>query len=98
MNLRSWQFSIIQVVPSERHLGGPSLMTLTMAQLSGRNGLRDIVENLSAQMHLLHHIGSVKISRSSLSRINFEKCDLLTSSRGGPLCLTQPDNPQMVLL
>lgn len=48
-------------------------VTLTMAQLSGRNSLRDIVENLSAQTHRLYHLGSAKISRSSLSRINENK-------------------------
>ncbi len=45
-------------------------VTLMMAQLSGRNSLRDIVENVSAQAHRLYHIGSVKLSRSNLSRIN----------------------------
>ena len=44
-----------------------------MAQLSGRNGLRDIVENISAQMHRLYHLGSAKLSRSNLSRINENK-------------------------
>ena len=48
-------------------------VTLTMAQLSGRNSLRDIVDNLSAQMHRLYHLGSAKLSRSSLSRINEDK-------------------------
>ena len=48
-------------------------VTLTMAQLSGRNSLRDIVENLSAQMHRLYHLGSTRISRSNLSRINEDK-------------------------
>lgn len=41
-----------------------------MAQLSGRSSLRDIVENISAQAHRLYHLGSVKLSRSNLSRIN----------------------------
>jgi len=44
-----------------------------MAQLSGRNNLRDIVENISAQMHRLYHLGSAKLSRSNLSRINEDK-------------------------
>ncbi len=48
-------------------------VTLMMAQLSGRNSLRDIVENVSAQAHRLYHIGSVKLSRSNLSRINEDK-------------------------
>ena len=48
-------------------------VTLAMAQLSGRNSLRDIVENMSAQVHRLYHLGSVKLSRSNLSRINESK-------------------------
>jgi putative transposase len=48
-------------------------VTMTMAQLSGRNSLRDIVENMSAQAHRLYHLGSVKLSRSNLSRINEDK-------------------------
>lgn len=48
-------------------------VTLSMAQLSGRNSLRDIVENVSAQMHRLYHLGSAKLSRSNLSRINESK-------------------------
>ncbi len=41
-----------------------------MGQLSGRNSLRDIVESLSTQAHRLYHLGSTKLSRSNLSRIN----------------------------
>lgn len=48
-------------------------VTMAMAQLSGRNSLRDIMENLSAQAHRLYHLGSVKLSRSNLSRINESK-------------------------
>ena len=48
-------------------------VSLAMAQLSGRNSLRDIVENISAQMHRLYHLGSAKLSRSNLSRINEDK-------------------------
>ena len=44
-----------------------------MAQLSGRNSLRDIVDNLSAQAHRLYHLGNAKLSRSNLSRINDRK-------------------------
>jgi len=46
---------------------------MAMAQLSGRNSLRDIVENISAQAHRLYHLGSAKLSRSNLSRINEDK-------------------------
>ena len=46
---------------------------LATAQLSGRNSLRDIVENMSAQAHRLYHLGSAKLTRSNLSRINENK-------------------------
>ncbi len=49
------------------------LVIMMMAQLSGRNSLRDIVDNISAQAHRLYHLGSSKMSRSSLSRINNDK-------------------------
>lgn len=45
-------------------------VTMAMAQLAGRNSLRDIVENVSAQAHRLYHLGCAKLSRSNLSRIN----------------------------
>jgi len=48
-------------------------VTMAMAQLSGRNSLRDIVENISSQTHRLYHLGSAKLSRSNLSRINEDK-------------------------
>jgi putative transposase len=48
-------------------------VTMAMGQLSGRNSLRDIVENVSAQTHRLYHLGSAKLSRSNLSRINENK-------------------------
>ena len=48
-------------------------VTMVMAQLSGRNSLRDIVENLSSQAHRLYHLGSAGLSRSNLSRINEDK-------------------------
>lgn len=48
-------------------------VTMTMGQLAGRNSLRDIVENVSAQTHRLYHLGSAKLSRSNLARINEDK-------------------------
>ena len=48
-------------------------VSLAMAQLSGRSSLRDIVDNLSAQAHRLYHLGSARLSRSNLSRINEDK-------------------------
>jgi putative transposase len=77
---------ILKLVPrheferlAKQHHSGRSFRTasrwsqfvmLTLAQLSGRLSLRDIVENTAAQIHRLYHLGSVKISRSNLSRIN----------------------------
>lgn len=50
---------------------------MTVAQLSGRFSLRDIVENLQAQSHRLYHLGSAELSRTTLSRINEDKpCSL----------------------
>lgn len=48
-------------------------VTMAMGQLAGRDSLRDIIENLSAQAHRLYHLGSAKLSRSNLSRINEDK-------------------------
>jgi len=48
-------------------------VTLAMAQLAGRISLRDIVENVSVQAHRLYHLGSAKLTRSNLSRINEDK-------------------------
>ena len=48
-------------------------VTMTVAQLSGRNSLRDTVESLSSQAHRLYHLGCSKLSRSTLSRINEDK-------------------------
>lgn len=40
---------------------------LMMAQLSGRNSLRDIVDNLSAQAHRIYHLGSSKLTKENLT-------------------------------
>jgi len=48
-------------------------ITLSLGQLAGRRSLRDVVENISAQAHRLYHLGSTKLSRSNLSRINETK-------------------------
>ena len=48
-------------------------VTLSMAQLTGRNSLRDIVENISAQSHRIYHLGCAKLSRSNLARMNESK-------------------------
>jgi putative transposase len=46
---------------------------MAMAQLSGRDSLRDIAENISAQTHRLYHLGIAKLTRSNLSRMNKDK-------------------------
>ncbi|MFT4629328.1 MAG: hypothetical protein ACI8PV_000437 [Dinoroseobacter sp.] len=48
-------------------------VSLPMAQLTGRNSLRDVVENVSAQAHRLYYLGSVRLTRSNSSRINESK-------------------------
>jgi hypothetical protein len=60
-------------------------VTMTMAQLSGRNSLRDIVENMSAQAHRLYHLGSATLSRSNLSRMNEDKPHALYEALFGRL-------------
>lgn len=46
---------------------------MAFGQLSGRRSLRDLVDNISAQQQRLYHLGSAKLSRSNLSRINENK-------------------------
>ena len=60
-------------------------VTLGMTQLAGRKSLRDIVENVSAQAHRLYHLGSAKLTRSNLSRINEDKPYTLYESLAGKL-------------
>ncbi|WP_292991826.1 DUF4372 domain-containing protein, partial [Nitrosomonas sp.] len=48
-------------------------VTMAMAQLSGRISLRDIVGNVSTQAHRLYHLGSAKLTRSNLARMNESK-------------------------
>ena len=45
-------------------------VALLTAQLSGRDSLRDIVENMSAQASKLYHLGVKPFSRATLSRAN----------------------------
>lgn len=45
-------------------------MALSMAQLTGRQSLRDIVYNLKAQGRKLYHLGCGAVSRSSFARVN----------------------------
>lgn len=48
-------------------------VTMAIGQLTGRQSLRDVVENVSAQQHRLYHLGSTLLSRSNLARINEDK-------------------------
>lgn len=48
-------------------------VTMTMGQLTGRKSLRDVVDSMGAQYQRLYHLGSAKLSRSNLARINEEK-------------------------
>lgn len=43
---------------------------MAMAQLSGRQSLRDIQSNLAAQQHKLYHLGAKPIARTTLARLN----------------------------
>ncbi len=47
-------------------------VALGLAQLTGRQSLRDIVSNLGAQGRKLYHLGVGTVSRSSLARVNTE--------------------------
>ncbi len=73
---------ILKLVPrhefetlAKQHYSGRSFRTasrwsqfvsLSMAQLSGRSSLRDIVDNISAQVHCLYHLISQLYERTSL--------------------------------
>ena len=70
-------------------------VTMIVGQLTGRDSLRDIVENMSAQTHRLYHLGSAKLSRSNLSRINEEKpCTLYEALFGKLLHRCQSKAPK----
>jgi hypothetical protein len=70
-----------EALANEHHSGRPfrkasrwsQFVTLSLAQLTGRNSLRDIVASVSAQSHRIYHIGCAKLSRSNLSRMNESK-------------------------
>jgi putative transposase len=98
---------ILKIVPrhefetlAKQHHSGRSFRTasrwsqfvsLSLAQLTGRNSLRDIVENVSAQAHRLYHLGSTKLSRSNLSSMNESKPYALYETLFG-LLLTRCQN------
>jgi len=45
-------------------------LAMTIAQLSGRKSLRDLVTNISAQGRRIYHLGMKPTSRATLARIN----------------------------
>ena len=45
-------------------------VSLIMAQLSGRQSLRDIEANINAQTDSRYHLGVRRIAKSSLARVN----------------------------
>ena len=45
-------------------------VAMSLAQLSGRGSLRDVVSSMTAQTHKLYHLGTSQVSRSSLARVN----------------------------
>jgi hypothetical protein len=75
-------------------------VTMSIGQLSGRRSLRDVVDNVSAQQQRLYHLGSTKLSRSSLSRINEDKPYQLFEALFGKLLMRcqslAPGHPQCV--
>ena len=46
---------------------------MTVGQLAGRKSLRDVVDSMETQCQRLYHLGSAKLSRSNLARINEDK-------------------------
>ena len=45
-------------------------LAMTIAQLSGRKSLRDLVTNISAQGQRIYHLGMRRTSRATLARVN----------------------------
>lgn len=45
-------------------------VALSLGQLAGRASLRDIISNLSAQTAKLYHLGSARVTRTTLARVN----------------------------
>lgn len=48
-------------------------VVMMMGQISSRRSLRDMISNASAQAHRLYHLGSIALTRTTLSRINNDK-------------------------
>ncbi len=61
-----------------------------MVQLTGRYSLRNILDNISSQVHRLYHLGCSKLSRSNLSRMNEDKPYQLCKALFGRLLEMDP--------
>lgn len=60
-------------------------IAMSLAQLSGRASLRDVVSNLSAQANKLYHLGAARVSRSTLARVNEKQPYTLYEQLAGKL-------------
>jgi len=70
MSLRHWQINIKSVDHSERLRAGCNLWPWSFHSSVNVEACVMLLKNISAQKHRLYHLGSTKLSRSSLSRIN----------------------------
>ncbi|MCG8069544.1 MAG: DUF4372 domain-containing protein [Candidatus Thiodiazotropha taylori] len=71
-------------------------VAIMMGQASGRNSLRDMIDNLGAQAHRFYLLGSSNLSRSSLSRINIDKPYTLYEALLGELITRCQYNAQVM--
>lgn len=70
-------------------------VAMAHAQLSGRNSLRDLVGNLTAQAPKLYHLGVGSVTRSSLARVNeTQPCSLFEALFGKLLSRCQSTAPR----
>jgi len=68
MNSRRWRIGTIVVVRSVGPHGGRTFVTMAIAQLAGRNSLRDIMENVSSAPAGRHNFGRL-CSRTGMPRL-----------------------------
>ena len=60
-------------------------IAMSIAQLTARDSLRDVVSNMTAQMNKLYHLGTTNVTRSSLARVNERKTYQLYEALFGKL-------------
>lgn len=56
-------------------------MAMLIGQLSGRKSLRDITDNLKAQLSRLYHLGMKPTSRATLARVNEKTAGISLQNR-----------------